>query len=238
MVQEYISMIHTQHIPHHVGIILDGNRRWAKERGLKALEGHQKGAEVFREVALAAFDKGVSYLSAFIFSNENWSRTEEEVSYLMKLLMKAVERYLDDFHKRGIKIIVIGRREKISKDVLKAIEKTENKTQHNQHGCLVICFNYGGHQEIVDAVNKILVNNSDIKTVSSALIEQNLYAPEVPPLDLLIRTSGEQRISGFMLWRADYAELYFSDLLWPDYNVVAFNEALHEFTKRQRRFGG
>ncbi len=231
-------MMKVQNIPDHVGIILDGNRRWAKARGLTTLEGHRKGAEVFREVALAAFDRGVSYLSAYIFSTDNWNRSNEEVSYLMKLVIKAVERYLDEFHKRGIKILIIGRRDQVSKEVINAVEKTELKTKDNKNGCLVLCFNYGGHEEIADAVNKILAENKHITRIEPALIEQNLYAPEVPSIDLLIRTSGEQRTSGFMLWRSDYAELIFSDLLWPDYSVSALDEALTEYNKRQRRFGG
>lgn len=225
-------------LPCHVGIILDGNRRWAKEHGMQSLEGHRKGAEVFKEVALHAFDKGIKYLSAFVFSTENWKRTEEEVSYLMKLVVKAVERYLEEFDKRGIKIVVAGKRDNLSKTVLKAIEKTEDKTKANSKGTLVLCFNYGGQQEIVDACNQIISSNRDNKTVSIKEIEQNLYSPDVPEIDLLIRTSGEQRTSGFMLWRAAYAELLFIDKYWPDYSCEDFDDSLSEYEKRCRRFGG
>lgn len=224
--------------PKHVGIILDGNRRWAKEHGLKTLEGHRKGAEVFKEVALHAFDKGVRYLSAFVFSTENWKRTEEEVSYLMKLVVKAVERYLDEFDKRGIKVVVAGKRDNLSKTVLSAIEKTESKTKANSQGTLVLCFNYGGHQEIVDAFNAIVGSNRDKKDITLEEIEQNLYTPEVPAVDLLIRTSGEQRTSGFMLWRAAYAELLFIDKFWPDFTLKDFDTSLKEYETRCRRFGG
>lgn len=225
-------------VPKHVGIILDGNRRWAKKQGIPTLEGHRRGAEVFKEISLAAFERGVSYLSAFVFSTENWTRTEEEISYLMRLVVKAVERYLDEFHQKGIKIIVIGRTDKFSDAVLRSIQKTENKTKDNKNGTLILCFNYGGQQEIIDATKKLLAENHTPSDVTTELFEQNLYAPKVPAVDLLIRTSGEQRTSGFMLWRAAYAELLFSDKLWPDYTIDDFDAALVEFNKRQRRFGG
>ncbi len=224
--------------PKHVGIILDGNRRWAKNQGIPTLEGHRKGAEVFKDISLHAFDKGVEYLSAYVFSTENWSRTEEETSYLMKLVVKAVEKYLSEFHKKGIKIIVLGERSNLNSSVLKAIEQTEQKTANNENGTLALCFNYGGQQEIIDATKKIISKNINPQEVTLSLFEQNLYSPEVPQLDLLIRTSGEQRTSGFMLWRSAYAELLFSEKLWPDYTVEDFDEALIEYNKRQRRFGG
>ena len=224
--------------PKHVGIILDGNRRWAKNQGIPTLEGHRKGAEVFKDISLHAFDKGVEYLSAYVFSTENWSRTKEETSYLMKLVVKAVEKYLSEFHKKGIKIIVLGERSNLNSSVLKAIEQTEQKTANNENGTLALCFNYGGQQEIIDATKKIISKNINLQELTLNLFEQNLYSPELPQLDLLIRTSGEQRTSGFMLWRSAYAELLFSEKLWPDYTVEDFDEALIEYNKRQRRFGG
>jgi len=228
----------TTNLPTHVGIVLDGNRRWAKEHGLTTLDGHRHGAEVFKQVSLGAFDKGVKYLSAFIFSTENWQRTEEEVSYLMKLVIKAVEKYLDEFNKRNIKIRVIGRRTDLSGAVLRSIEKTEEKTHNNSGGVLVLCFNYGGQQEIVDAAKKILSMGVDQKDITTELFEQYLYAPEVPAVDLLIRTSGEERTSGFMLWRAAYAELQFIEKYWPDFTIEDLENSLKEYASRQRRFGG
>ncbi len=224
-------------VPEHIGIILDGNRRWAKNRGLPTLEGHRQGSEVFKEVALSAFNNGVKYLSAYVFSTENWTRTKEEVSYLMQLITKAVEKYLDDFHQYNIKIQIIGRTDRLSKKVLQAIDKTETTTKHNTGGTLIICLDYGGQQEIIDATRQIIDSKVQSQAVSKEIIEQNLYAPEVPAVDLLIRTSGEKRISGFMLWRSAYAELYFSDKLWPDYTADDLNEAIVEYSKRQRRFG-
>lgn len=225
-------------IPTHVGMILDGNRRWAQQQSLPVLEGHRRGSEAFREVALSAFDYGVEYLSAYVFSTENWTRTKEEVSYLMQLIVKAVEKYLRDFHKHGIRILIIGRKDRLSKKVLEAIRKTELMTKNNKKGTLIICLDYGGQQEIIDATKKIVEQGIASNKITKEVFEQNLYAPNLPNIDLLIRTSGEQRVSGFMLWKSGYAELLFSDKLWPDYTVDDFNQALVEYNKRQRRFGG
>ena len=215
---------------------MDGNRRWAKEQGLPALKGHKRGAEVFKEISLAAFERGVTVLSAFVFSTDNWKRAEDEVGYLMKLVITASEKYLDEFDKKGIKIMVIGRRDNIRLDVLKAIQQTEEKTKNNTRGKLVLCFNYGGQQEIIDSVTKLTLSVKN-KRPTVEIFEQNLYSPEVPPLDLIIRTSGEKRLSGFMLWRAAYAELRFIDKYWPDFTPDDLDEALADYASRQRRFG-
>ncbi|MDQ3159180.1 MAG: polyprenyl diphosphate synthase [bacterium] len=223
----------------HVGIILDGNRRWAKEKGLKTLEGHKQGAEALRDVAIKGFDvgydKGLRYMTAYIFSNENWNRTEEEVGYLMKLMLKTVEKYLDEIHEKGIKILILGRKNGLRSDVQKALDKVTEKTKDNTRATLALCFNYGGKEEIVDAVNASIAKGTT--EVSTENIEQNLYSPEVPPVDLIIRTSGEKRTSGFMLWRAAYSELYFVDKYWPDFTVNDFKDALDWYTNRERRFG-
>lgn len=224
-------------LPKHVGIILDGNRRWARAHNLPTLEGHRHGAEVFKEIALAAFDRGIQYLSAFVFSNENWSRKEEEVGYLMKLVIKATEKYLSTFNKAGIKIVIIGRRENLRVDIIKAIERTEAKTRDNKKGTLVLCFNYGGEQEIVDAVKKLISTGKTVAEITEKSITNSLYAPDIPPLDLIIRTSGEQRLSGFMLYRASYAELIFNEKFWPDFTKDDLDAALNEYVHRQRRFG-
>ena len=225
-------------IPRHVGIILDGNRRWAKKNNLPSLEGHRQGAQNFKEIAMHTFDRGVKYLSAYVFSCENWNRTKEETTYLMKLVTKAVEKYLDEFAERGIKIIVIGKTEGLSESVLKSINKTQQKTKDNKEGVLVLCFNYSGQQEIADAAKQIINKKINENEVTPELIEQNLYSPELPPLDLLIRTSGEQRLSGFMLWQSAYAELLFVDKLWPDFKAKDLDLCLNEYTNRCRRFGG
>jgi undecaprenyl diphosphate synthase len=224
-------------IPKHLGLILDGNRRWAKNQGLPTLDGHQQGAEALKTVALAAFDKGVQYISAYAFSTENWQRTEEEVGYLMKLFMKAVELHLNTFHKAGIRVVILGRREGLNDNVLKAFEKTEEKTKNNTRGTLALCVNYGGQEELVDAVKRLIASEANPDSIDRKMLANALYHPEVPGLDLLVRTSGEHRTSGFMLFRSDYAELYFTDVLWPDFNETELDKALSEYSTRKRRFG-
>jgi undecaprenyl diphosphate synthase len=226
-----------QSLPTHLGLILDGNRRWAKAKGLPTLEGHRQGAEVFREIALATFEKGITYLSAYVFSAENWSRTEGEVDYLMKLVIKATEKYLDTFHKAGIRVIVLGRRDGVSQDVLDAIERTETKTKDNTKGTLALCFNYGGREELVDASRAIAAQGTSPSEITEELLRSHLYHPEIPDIDLLIRTSGEHRSSGFMLYRTAYSELYFIDKHWPDFTVDDLKDALITFSQRERRYG-
>lgn len=223
-------------VPRHLGIILDGNRRWARERGLNTLEGHQRGAEVFREIVYAAFDRGVEYISAFVFSTENWQRTQEEVSYLMSLVLKVVEKYLNEFHDKGVKILILGSREGLSDKVKKALDKAVEKTAENTEGTVALCFNYGGQQEIIDAIKKVPEDKKSDLTPEK--FEQYLYSNEVPEVDLLVRTSGEHRTSGYMLWRAAYAELLFVDKFWPDFTVSDLDKVLAEYQNRNRRFGG
>jgi len=230
-------MSETAIMPTHVGFILDGNRRWAKEQGLPTLEGHKQGSEVFKEIALHAFERGVQYVSGFVFSTENWKRTEEEVGYLMGLVSNAVENYLDTFHKEGVRIVILGRRDGLRNKVLKAIQKAEETTKENTRGTLALCLNYGGQDEIVDAVKNIVESGLGSSLVTAEIVDQNIYAPQIPPLDLLIRTSGEQRTSGFMLWRAAYAELYFCDKYWPSFSVSDLDGALDCYGYRERRFG-
>jgi len=224
-------------IPRHLGLILDGNRRWAKNRGLPTLDGHQEGAETLKTVALAAFDRGVEYVSAYAFSTENWKRTEDEVGYLMKLFMKAVELHLDTFHEAGIRIVILGRREGLSGSVLKAFDRTEEKTKGNTRGTLALCVNYGGQEELVDAVKQIVASGTAPAEITKETVLGSLYHPEVPGIDLLVRTSGEHRTSGFMLYRSDYAELYFTDVMWPDFNILELDKALTDYARRKRRFG-
>lgn len=221
-------------IPQHVGLILDGNRRWATQQGLPTLEGHRRGSTVFKDIAFHAFERGVNTVSAYVFSHENWERTEEEVGYLMQLVLKAVEQYLDEFQERGIKLVILGRRDGLRRKVIDAIKRAEDKTRNNTNGTLALCFNYGGRQEITDAAQAVVDAGQALTpdTISSAL-----YQPDIADLDLVIRTSGEQRLSGFMLWRAAYAELYFSDKMWPAFTPADFDEALRVYADRERRFG-
>lgn len=224
-------------VPQHLGIIMDGNRRWAKAHGLPSIEGHVHGQDVLQQVSKQAFEQGVQYVSAYVFSTENWQRSKKEVAGLMRLVQRAMRTYLDEFHTAGIRLQVLGQREGLDAKTLATIEAAEQKTRHNTRGTLALCFNYGGQQEIVDAVRSIVEKSVSPAEITPEGFVQYLYAPEVPPVDLLVRTGGEQRISGYMLFRAAYAELYFTDVFWPDFNGVELQKALTEYNRRQRRFG-
>ncbi|MFT4532169.1 MAG: undecaprenyl diphosphate synthase [Candidatus Saccharimonadales bacterium] len=224
--------------PNHVGLILDGNRRWAKKHGKKTLEGHREGSEVFKTVSLGLFDRGVKYVSAYVFSTENWKRTEEEVSYLMGLVVRTVEKNLEDYNKFGIKVEILGSRDRLSKTVLRALERTEEKTKDNSRGVLALCFNYGGRQELVDATKQLIADGISGDDIDEQAITDRLYSPYIPDIDLLIRSSGEQRLSGFMLWRASYTELMFMQKLWPEVTMEDIDEVLQDYMNRNRRFGG
>lgn len=227
-----------QTVPRHVGFIVDGNRRWAKQHGLPVYEGHMAGYNAIHEVAEAAFDAGVEYMSAYIFSTENWKRSEDEVSRLMGLVLKLLTADLPIFEKKNIRLRVLGTHERVSERILKAIDDAEARTANNTAGTLAVCFNYGGQLEIADACKKIVQSGAAADDITPALIEQYLYAPEVPPIDLIVRTSGEQRLSNFMLWRSAYSELLFLDKPWPEMTKDDVTAILEEYTGRQRRFGG
>lgn len=228
----------TSIVPKHVGYIVDGNRRWAKERGLSTFDGHVAGYDIFYDIIAATFNAGAEYISAYIFSTENWKRNEDEVDKLMSLILKALSTKISIFTKNNIKLLFLGSRENLSASVIKAINKAEEKTANNSDGTMVLCFNYGGHQEIVDAVKKIVQSGCDVDSIDEALIEKNLYSPEIPPVDLIVRTSGEQRISNFMLWRAAYSEFIFLEKYWPDMTKEDVAAIMEEFSSRSRRFGG
>lgn len=224
----------------HLGIIIDGNRRWARGKGKASIMGHRQGVKAVREVAMHAFDKGVKYVTLYVFSTENWSRKQEEVSGLMSLILEASFKEAERFSKKGIKIIFPGDKndERISGKVKEKLQSVEEDTKNNKKGTLAICFNYGGQKEIVDAVRVLISEGVKAEDVDEKAISSRLYYPQVPPVDLIIRTSGEQRISNFMLWRAAYSELLFVDKLWPDFTPKDLDEALEDYVNRQRRFGG
>lgn len=224
-------------VPTHLGLILDGNRRWASDNGLPKLEGHKKGYENLKVIADAALEHGVEYLSAYIFSTENWSRAKAEVGYLMKLVVEVFTKDIGAFMDRDVRIVFLGSKDGLSKTVLKAMKAAEEKTKDNSRGTLALCFNYGGKQEIVDAMKHIIDAKIPAHDVDEALIASHLYDPDIPPIDLMIRTSGEQRTSNFMLWRLAYSELYFTDKHWPAFSAEDLDEALAEYSRRQRRFG-
>ena len=222
-------------IPNHVGIIVDGNGRWAKEKGLSRSLGHKAGAENLKNLSLYIFNKGVKYLSLYVFSTENFKRDSEEVNYLMDLFIKYFNNEFKLYKKENIKVVFSGRKEGLSDNIINAINTIEEETNDNTKGVLNFCLNYGSQYEIIDACNKII--KDDIKEINVETFNKYLYQ-DLPMIDLMIRTSGEQRLSNFMLYQLAYAELYFTNTYFPDFNEEAFNLAIESFNKRDRRFGG
>lgn len=227
-------------IPYHVGIILDENGRWATERGLKRSEGHKAGFETLKILSKHVFTRGVKVLSVFAFSTENFNRTKDEVDYLMNLFLKGFKSSIKEFNKNNIKVVFSGRKEPLSDKVYKSMKSLEKETLNNTGGILNICLNYGGQTEIVDTTKKLIndVLDGKLKTedITPEIFMKNLYN-DLPPMDFLIRTSGEIRVSNFMLFSLAYAEMYFPLTYFPDFKEDEFDKALEEYTKRDRRFG-
>jgi undecaprenyl diphosphate synthase len=228
--------------PAHVAIIMDGNGRWAKARGLPRLAGHKAGVEALRQTVRAASDFGVEYLTVYAFSSENWSRPQAEVSSLMGLLKLFIRRDLAELHESGVKVRIIGNREGLPSDILNLLIEAETLTAQNSVMTLAIAFNYGSRDEIVRAARK-LADDVAAGRIASGLIDEEalsarLDTASMPDPDLIIRTSGEIRLSNFLLWQAAYSELIFVDCYWPDFNRARFGAALDEFAARERRFGG
>lgn len=224
--------------PQHVGYIVDGNRRWAKSHGLPAYEGHLAGYDALQEVIRATFEAGVAYVSVYVFSTENWKRSQDEVQRLMGMGLRYFKTDLHIFTDNNIKIRVVGSRAGVSEKLLRAIDEAEAATAQNTRGTLAVCFNYGGQVEIADAVRQLMTSGVSPDEVTPELLAEHLYAPEIPPVDLVVRTSGEQRLSNFMLWRAAYSELLFLDKYWPDMTKEDVAVILKEYSERNRRFGG
>jgi undecaprenyl diphosphate synthase len=222
-------------LPVHVGLIVDGNRRWARDRGLPSLVGHRRGFEAIKKVADELFERGVKYVSAYIFSVENWNRDKAEVSYLMDLAYERVTKDIDELNEKNIRLGWLGRRERVPAKVMAALDRALELTKANTKGTLALCFNYGGQQEIVDAVNRLM--KAGKKSVTEEDVSENLYTPELPPVDIMVRTSGEQRLSNFMLWRMPYGELMFIKKHFPAMTKRDARAILTEYASRQRRFG-
>lgn len=223
--------------PTHIGYIVDGNRRWARKHGLPTYEGHLAGYNAIQDIARATIDAGVKYVSAYVFSTENWKRSEDEVSKLMGLVLRLLKSDLHIFQENDVRLRILGSRENISDKILKAIDEAEEATKDNKRGTLALCFNYGGQLEIADAVKKIVQSGAAADDITPELIEQNLYAADIPPCDLIVRTSGEKRLSNFMLWRSAYSELMFLDKNWPDMTKQDVTDILEEYKNRERRIG-
>ena len=218
-------MLDLDRVPRHVAIIMDGNGRWAAERELPRTSGHEQGERALFDVVEGALEAGIRYLSVYAFSTENWSRPPDEVEFLLNFNRVLLRQRRDELHDRRVRIRRIGRRNGVPDDVLAEFDAAERLTRSNERMDLLVCFNYGGRAEIEDAA-------------AAGAIASNLYAPDAPDVDLLIRTSGEMRTSNFLLWQSAYAELYFTDTLWPDFDRHALFDALDDYARRERRFGG
>lgn len=228
-------------VPNHVGIIVDGNGRWATQKGKKRSEGHLAGSKNLDNLCQYIFDKDVKILSLYVFSTENFKRSDEEVNYLMDLFIKKFKNDFKIFNKKDIKIVFSGRREPLRQEILDIIDDITYKTKDNKSGILNFCLNYGSHAEIIDAVKKInkdIINNKLVIDELNDDIFKNYLYNNLPDVDLLIRTGGEVRLSNFMLWQCAYAELYFTDILFPDFNEAELEKALDSYSKRDRRYGG
>jgi undecaprenyl diphosphate synthase len=221
-------------IPNHLGIILDGNRRWAKEKGLPSFEGHKAGLEAAKRIINYCSKKGIKTLTLFLFSTENWKRDKTEINFLMSLLEKHLKKDFDLYIKEGLKVKIIGQKEKLPKSVQKELDRVENATKDNSGMVLNLALSYGGRAEIVEAVKNIIKKNIKPEELTEDIIKENLWTSDV---DLIIRTGKEKRISNFLIWQAAYSELYFSDKYWPDFKEEDLDNAIEEYTKRKRRFG-
>lgn len=225
-------------VPRHIGYILDGNRRWAKAQGLPTYDGHAAGYSALQEVVEASFEAGVEYVSAYVFSTENWKRSQDEVGYLMKLMLRIARSDIDELLKNNIKVVILGSRAGVDKKILAAIDDIEARSVNNTAGTVALCFNYGGQLEIADAFKKMLEKGVSVDDITPELVADNLYRPDIPPVDLVVRTGGEQRLSNFMLWRVAYSEFMFIKKYWPDMTKEDVASILKEYSERNRRFGG
>jgi undecaprenyl diphosphate synthase len=229
-------------VPRHVAIIMDGNGRWAAARGLPRVEGHRRGVEAVRRTVRAAADIGIQYLTIFSFSAENWTRPPSEIGELMALLRRFIRNDLAELHRAGVRVRVIGEREGLTPDIARLLSEAEELTRENDGLTLVVAFNYGARQEIVRAARRlaeeVAAGTMTVGDIDLDHFARLLHAPDVPDPDLIIRTSGEQRLSNFLLWQSAYSELVFVPTYWPDFDRASLESAIHEYRQRERRFGG
>ena len=228
--------------PRHVAIIMDGNGRWAAARGLPRVEGHRRGVEALRRAVRASRELGISYLTIFSFSSENWSRPASEIKDLLSLLRRFIRNDLADLHKSNVRVRIVGERETLDPDIRRMLQEAEDLTHDNDGLTLVVAFNYGARQELARATRRLAIEVAQGRLAAEAitpdLFRRHLDAPEVPDPDVIIRTSGEQRLSNFLLWQAAYSELVFLPINWPDFDRAALEAAIAEYHRRERRFGG
>lgn len=225
-------------VPRHLGFIVDGNRRWAKKHGLPTYEGHLAGYAALKEVVLEAANSGVKYISLYTFSTENWGRAKEEVSNIMALMMRLFKTDIHLLLENDLRLVVLGTRDKLPKRMSDAIDNVEERTAHCTTSTIAVCFNYGGQQEIVEATKKLIEQKVSPDDITIEMMSKAMYQPEVPEVDMIVRTSGEKRLSNFMLWRSPYSELLFLDKYWPDMKKDDVTAILEEYSNRHRRFGG
>ena len=230
----YMMMTDEETLPTCVGMILDGNRRWAKKHGKPQLEGHRVGLDVLERIVLHVRDRGIAHMVIYAFSTENWKRTEEEVSYLMGLVIQGAHEHLTRLQQEGIRVRIIGESERLSSEVRAAVERIEKESAHGTASTLWIALSYGGREEILDAAQRLATAGEEI---TAASLRSHMWSAEMPDPDMIIRTSGEQRLSNFLLWQAAYSELFFTDTLWPDFAPEEFDRILEEYGTRHRRFG-
>lgn len=224
-------------VPHHLGIIMDGNGRWAQARGLPRLAGHRAGVDNIRRILEHCVQRGVKVLTIYAFSTENWQRPPDEVSGLMRLLGLTIQRQLNDLDRNGVRILHSGRMEGINKHLQKQIVNALEVTKHNDRIILNVAFNYGGRAEILDAVRHIIQDGTAPELLTEEMLSSYLYTGGLPDPDLIVRTGGEWRLSNFLIWQAAYAEYYTTPTYWPDFDEVELDKAFVEFSRRERRFG-
>jgi undecaprenyl diphosphate synthase len=225
-------------LPRHVAIIMDGNGRWAEQRSLPRLEGHRAGVKNVRPIVNRLLEHGIPFLTLYAFSTENWNRPEEEVSGILAILESVISDEAREFHKKGVKILHIGRMDGVSANLKKSVQRGIGLTKNNKNITLAFAFNYGGRAEIVDAARKFMASGAPAESLDEKSFGNYLYTAGLPDADLVIRTGGEIRTSNFLIWQAAYAEYYFTPVLWPDFNAAEMDKALQAFSQRQRRFGG
>ncbi len=223
-------------IPRHIGIIMDGNGRWAAQRALPRSAGHREGARAVQRTLQAAEAMGIKYLTLYAFSTENWTRPREEISTLMELLEKTLTEYQKSANKKNWRILISGERDRLPAAILAKMDSLVQATAQNKGLTINLALNYGARQEITHAVNRLL--KEGIQTITPQDISLRLYQPEIPDPELIIRTSGEERLSNFLLWQAAYSEFYFTEVLWPDFNAAELQKAVADYRARRRRFGG
>jgi undecaprenyl diphosphate synthase len=233
-----VAKSNTNHIPSHVAIIMDGNGRWAKKRKLPRLAGHKAGTNNIHRIIKCLADHGVKYVTLYVFSTENWSRPSQEVHGLMRLIEESVDKEVQSLHADGIRLLHIGRSDGVSQRLQKKVRQAIELTKNNKNLTVCIAFNYGGRSEIVHAVKHIVQDDINPDEIDEALVSKYLYTADLPDPDLIIRTGGEMRISNFLLWQAAYSEYYITPTLWPDFGSDDVEQALADFSDRERRFGG